>query len=253
MADDKNKGAAIRKRQQIDSSNRTMFTFVAGAAFIVGVAIVVSVFLVQQIMFNVRVINEKTKTAKVLKNNIVAVSDLKKELRVLESNEALSSVKIRQENSALQSVLDALPSEPNVDALGASLQEKFVGAVDGLSLDSLIISNDTGSGKLSKYDGGHLSFSLSVSDQSGGMDRFKELLTRFEKSIRVIEIQSTEIQSTDKRSTMSIKGRARYEPTRHIELKTKIIPLSDNSKAKSSSSSKVKNKSNNKTEEQMKK
>ena len=31
---------AIRKRQQIDSSKKTMFFFVAGAAFLAGVALV---------------------------------------------------------------------------------------------------------------------------------------------------------------------------------------------------------------------
>ena len=35
---------AIRKRQQIDSSKKTMFFFVAGAAFLAGVALVVSIF-----------------------------------------------------------------------------------------------------------------------------------------------------------------------------------------------------------------
>lgn len=238
MAEEKNKGTAIRKRQQIDSSNKMMFTFVAGSAFVVGVAIVVSIFLAQQIMFNTRVINEKTKTAKTLKSNIVAVDELKAGLRVLEANEALASVKIRQENSTLQSVLDALPAEPNVDALGASIQEKFIGAIDGLSIDSLTITSDVSSGGSSE-DGGYLSFSLSVSDQSGGMNKFQELLTNFEKSIRVIEIQSAEIQSTDNRSTISIKGRARYELSQHVELKTKIVPSSDNSK-KSKSTTKDK-------------
>ena len=43
MAD--NKGVAIRKRQQIDSSKKTMFAFIAGAAFLAGIALVVGIFL----------------------------------------------------------------------------------------------------------------------------------------------------------------------------------------------------------------
>ena len=50
MATD-NKEVAIRKRQQIDSSKKTMFIFVASAAFLAGIALVVSIFLVQQIVF----------------------------------------------------------------------------------------------------------------------------------------------------------------------------------------------------------
>ena len=42
---------AIRKRQQIDSSKKTMFIFVASAAFLAGIALVVSIFLIQQIVF----------------------------------------------------------------------------------------------------------------------------------------------------------------------------------------------------------
>ena len=49
MATD-NKEVAIRKRQQIDSSKKTMFIFVASAAFLAGIALVVSIFLVQQIV-----------------------------------------------------------------------------------------------------------------------------------------------------------------------------------------------------------
>ena len=227
MADDKNKNAAIRKRQQIDSSNRTMFAFVAGSAFIVGAAIVVAIFLGQQIVFNTKIINEKSKTVKTLKGNIEAVDELKKGLGVLETDEALASVKLGQDNSALQSVLDALPAEPNVDALGASLQERFIGAVDGLSLENLTIAPDNSSKSSLGGDGGYISFSMSVSDPSGGMDKFRELLARFEKSIRVIEVQSIEIQSTDNRASINIKGRARYELAQHVELETKIIKPSN--------------------------
>ena len=46
MATD-NKEVAIRKRQQIDSSKKTMFIFVASAAFLAGIALVVSIFLLQ--------------------------------------------------------------------------------------------------------------------------------------------------------------------------------------------------------------
>ena len=41
-----NKDVAVRKRQQIDSSRKTMFVFVAGAAFLAGIALVISIFLI---------------------------------------------------------------------------------------------------------------------------------------------------------------------------------------------------------------
>ena len=57
-----NKEVAIRKRQQIDSSKRTMFIAVAVVALISGIALVVSFFLVQQIIFHGKIIAEKQDT-----------------------------------------------------------------------------------------------------------------------------------------------------------------------------------------------
>lgn len=61
MATD-NKEVAMRKRQQIDSSKKTMFIFVASAAFLAGIALVVSIFLVQQIVFHSKILLEKQNT-----------------------------------------------------------------------------------------------------------------------------------------------------------------------------------------------
>ena len=71
-----NNDVALRKRQQIDSSKRTMFIFVASAAFASGIALVVSFFLVQQIWFHGRVISEKQKTVSTISANLAAVDDL---------------------------------------------------------------------------------------------------------------------------------------------------------------------------------
>ena len=45
------KNVALRKRQQIENANRTMFTWVAAAAAVVGISIVISVSLFQTIDF----------------------------------------------------------------------------------------------------------------------------------------------------------------------------------------------------------
>ena len=209
--------AALRKRQQIDSSNKTMFIFVAISAFVVGIALVVAFFLVQQIIFHSKIMLEKQNTITTLDKNITAAKELKDNLRVLDTNEALSSVKLKPESSTLQSVLDALPSEPNADALGASLQRVFVGGVDGLTLESLTV------GSHDIVDAGtenSIPFTLSV---SGSAVQLKNLLTRFEKSIRVIHIQSIDMQASESKLTMNIRGSAQYEPAQHIQLENKVV------------------------------
>lgn len=211
------KDVAIRKRQQIDSSKKTMFLFVAGAAFLAGVALVVSIFLLQQIIFHSRVIATKNGTVSTLDRNIKQAKELKDNIRVLETNDALKSVKAGEESSPLQSILDALPAEPNADALGAALQQKFIGAVPGVTLESLTVdaNADTDTASESAH-----TFSLSV---SGAPDKLKELLERFERSIRVIEIVSMEIQAGDGKVVMNIQGKVPYSPSQHITLENKVV------------------------------
>ncbi|MBB1564102.1 hypothetical protein HG434_002445 [Candidatus Saccharibacteria bacterium] len=221
-----NKDVAIRKRQQIDSSKKTMFLFVAGAAFVSGVAIVVSFFLVRQILFHGAVVLAKQDTINTLENNKKAAESLKDNVRSLEANEALNSVKLTDSSSPLQTILDALPASANADALGASIQKKFVNGIAGLSLESISVhyytANESGAEQEDAGDGrSAVSFTMTVSGTSSSL---KELLTRFEKSIRVINITEIEMQaSEDGKMTMDISGKAYFEPAQKVGLGKKVI------------------------------
>ena len=215
------KDVTIRKRQQIDSSKKAMFAFVAGAAFIAGIALVVSLFLVRQIVFHTKVLATKQDTITALDKNLRSIEALKGNVRVLETSSALNSVKTKDESNALQSILDALPAEANADALGASLQSKFVGAVSGLTLESLTMNkSDDDQAKQTTSADPHIDFTLSV---SGSADALRSLLARFEKSIRVIDVLSADIQAGDGALTLTIQGRAYYEPAQKVQLETKVV------------------------------
>ena len=222
-----NKDVAVRKWQQIDSSRKTMFVFVAGAAFLAGIALVISIFLIQQIVFHSKVIIEKQSTIFRLDKNLESVDELKKNVRVLETNSALNSVKANSDNSALQTVLDALPDNPNADAFGASIKNKFVDTVEGLTLDNLSVTSPNSQGEESEdgdsestYSPNTLSFSLEV---SGSADKLRELLTKFERSIRVIELKSFEIHTSEDKLSLTIQGVAYYEPAQKIHLEKKVV------------------------------
>lgn len=222
-----NKDVAVRKRQQIDSSRKTMFVFVAGAAFLAGIALVISIFLIQQIVFHSKVIIEKQSTIFRLDKNLESVDKLKKNVRVLETNSALNSVKANSENSALQTVLDALPDNPNADAFGASIKNKFVDTVEGLTLDNLSVTSPNSRGEESEDNNSELAdspntlhFSLEV---SGSADKLRELLTKFERSIRVIELKSFEIHTSEDKLSLTIQGVAYYEPAQKIHLEKKVV------------------------------
>lgn len=215
-----NNDVAMRKRQQIDSSKRTMFIAVAIAAFASGIALVVAFFLAQQIWFHGTVIAEKQSTLDTINKNLAVIDDLEGNVRALSANEALNSAKVSDESSALQVILDALPAEANSDALGASLQVRFAGTVGGLTIESLSVDTATGDTTSSDSGGSSIGFRMSV---SGTADGLKELLMKFERSIRVIELTSVEVQAGGQGLTMDVVGRAYYEPAQTVELETKVV------------------------------
>ena len=216
-----NKGVAIRKRQQIDSSKKTMFIFVASAAFLAGIALVVSIFLIQQIVFHSKIIIEKQSTISRLDKNLKTIDELKKNIRVLDTNTALNSIKSSDESNALQTILDALPDKPNADAFGASLKNKFIDTTTGVTIQSLSVSQAGSGGEGSgSAPANTVSFTMEV---SGPADRLKELLTKFESSIRVIDLKALEIQRNEDRLSLVVRGVAYYEPAQTVQLENKVV------------------------------
>lgn len=215
------KEVAIRKRQQIDSSKKTMFFAVAIAAFLVGTSGVVSFFLVKQIVFHAKIISEKATTIARLDENKRNIEELKKNIRALETNDALNALKKSDDDNGLQPILDALPTEPNADALGASLQNNLAGMVPGLNIESLSIDPpaEQAEGEFGEYNDS-LTFSLTA---TGAPDQLKSLLNRFERSIRVIDIVSAELQAGEDKLTLIIQGKAYYQPGQPIKLDKKVV------------------------------
>ena len=216
-----NKGVAIRKRQQIDSSKKTMFIFVASAAFLAGIALVVSIFLIQQIVFHSKIIIEKQSTISRLDKNLTTIDELKKNIRVLDTNTALNSIKSSDESNALQTVLDALPDNPNADAFGASLKNKFIDTTTGVTIQSLSVSQAGSGGESSESAPANtVSFTMEV---SGPADRLKELVTKFESSIRVIDLKALEIQRNEDKLSLVVRGVAYYQPAQTVQLENKVV------------------------------
>lgn len=225
------KEVALRKRQQIAKANRTMFLWVAGVSVIVGFAAVGSIFLMQKLAFNQKVINEKNNTVSVLTKNNAAVAELEENIRLLDTNEGLNSVKANPEDKALQVILEALPADANSLALGSSLQQKLIAGIDGLTLESLNVipvagvevSDDSAVQDASTATDeaqNQITFNLAV---SGDANALKALLERFERSIRAIDITNLVLEQANGKLTMTIDGRAYYEPARTIELKDKVV------------------------------
>jgi hypothetical protein len=223
---------ALRKRQQIARANRMMFLWVAGVSVVVGIALVLSIFLVQKLLFNEKVLSKKQETVRTLSDNNKVVGQLKDNARVLNTNQNLLDSRAKEEDTALQAILDALPSEPNSSALGSSLQNVLLPG-DGIQVESLTVDPVAGSESVSDTEAtiesaaNTISFTFSVSAPSDKIDSLRELLRRLEKSIRAIDVQTMTIEMQGSRITLTANAIAFYEPTKSIELKTETVKPTD--------------------------
>lgn len=222
---------AFRKRNQIDRAGRTMFIWIAIASVLIGVAVVVSIFLFQKLTYNEKVLAEKQKTASTLTSNLAVVEELKTDIKALEANSALLSVRANENDQALQVVLDALPAEANSLALGASLQNRLLTGIEGnFTLESLQVTpimgadfdadSTTVDAAETSLEDTKIAFSFSV---RGDQAALRQVLTNLERSIRTIIVTNMSVETQGDLISMSIEGHAFFQPARNIELIEKTV------------------------------
>jgi len=223
------KTPGIRKRQQITKANRTMFLWVAAASVVVGFSLVIAIFLWQKISFGEKVLTEKSKTLATLSEDLEKIPALRDNIRLLETNTNLKETRLKDDDRAVQSVLDALPADANSTALGSSLQSKLLTGVNGVTLDAIkvdpVIGVETLDGTVDGTNPGQnmINFTFTVSVASSNPDGLRDVLLRLERSIRAINISSLTIEQQGTRLVMSAAGHAYYQPARVIELKEKVV------------------------------
>jgi len=227
---DSKPAAALRKRQQIGRANRTMFIAIAGVSVVVGFSVVLIIFLAQRIWFGQRVIAEKNHTVSVLQKNLDTVDALKDNIRVLNTNEDLQSVQLNPDDPAIQTVLDALPSEANSTAMASSLQTKLLSGVPGVTIESLSVDTvDSTDGAFddalssSSMDSNTIGFSFAVSTPATNQDGLRKVLLQIEKSIRPFNITNLSVESQGPRIVMTATGVSYYEPAQTVQLTDKVV------------------------------
>lgn len=223
---------AIRKRNQIAKANRTMFLWIAIASALVGAAVVVSIFFAQQLIYNEKVLAEQGKTVETLKHNNSVAEELQDEIRVIDTNVDLAKVKANDADQALQVILDALPSDANSLALGASLQNKLLTGVPGLQpIQTLQVTPVAGieadEDAAVEVDEGVEAIENSITFNFaivGTEEALHQVLNNLERSIRTIEITSLRVENqADGTLLMTVSARAFYEPEVKLELKDKAV------------------------------
>lgn len=220
---------ALRKRQQIERASKNMFIWVAGAAIILGVCVVLAASLYERIVFKQEVINTKNETVDNLKKNITTAKKLEKEVRVLNTNRALLDTPRLPSSEPISVILDALPSNANSNALGASLQQKLLGNL-GVTIESLTVEPiagvediDDDSSRTVKKAEGTINFQFSVSVGAEQEDLLQEALRRLERSIRTINLKTVTVERQGAKITMSVEGEAYYQSATKVELSEKSV------------------------------
>lgn len=210
------------KRKAIADSSRTMFIWVAAMSAVVGMCVVVGIFLAQQIFFKMAVVGKMTETLNILRDNNKVATELTGNVIVLESNSALNSAKANPDEKALQVVLDALPADRNSLALGASLQQSLLAGVDGLTIESLTVDSSDTVQLAGAKDDTTIPIQLQVS--ANNANSIKDMLTRLERSIRVIDIDNFVFERSDNSYHATITAHAYYEPSRQVQLNEETVP-----------------------------
>jgi len=223
---------ALRKRTQISKANRMMFIWIAAASAIVGFAVVAAIFLGQKLVFNEKVLIEKNKTVSTLNTNNKVIDELQTQVRVLDTDANLMKIKAKDTDQAIQVILDALPADANSLALGASLQNKLLAGISGLTIETIQVDPVEGVESLtgnagvesaatsSEVTASQITFRFTV---SGGQDALKQVLTNLERSIRTIDVTNLRIENQGTSQTMTVQGRAFYEPARDVKLYDKVV------------------------------
>lgn len=213
---------AVRKRQQIQTANKTMFLWIAGAAVALAMAVVGGQLLVRESLFNGKIISEKGKTLETLDDNIAAVEGLKTEVNKLTANSDLSRLKTADNDTALQVIIDALPTADDRTALGASLQQVIL-ARSGVTIDSISVTESGVQEEVITGDAStpsEITFSFTI---IGDYDRIRSALRDIERSIRPINIENIEVQGTAQSLQATISAKTYYLPPKTVQLGSKEV------------------------------
>lgn len=209
----------LRKRQLITAANKTVFVWIVVASVVLGICGVLAQFLVQQLMFNNKIYGVLSTTSKTLENNIKAYDGLKSDVTKLIANDSLTALRKGDGSTALQVIIDALPTEENKAAFATSMQSEVLGP-SGASLSSFSVAEDNGTAASTTTSGtsGPVSFDCNFVI-TGNYTQIQQALRNMERSIRPITVTSVDIQGTAASMQATIMATTYYQSPKDVQLK----------------------------------
>ncbi len=222
----------LSKRQQLDKTNRNIFIWVAVAAAVLSLSIVALQFLVREGIFNQEIINRKSKAEKTLQQNLASVEELKQNVDALLANDSLTALRINPTDSALQVILDALPTTGDSTTFSNSLYSKVLSR-NGVAISNVTVgdiqaaglaaapaeltTDATASGTASVQP---LKFSVSF---TGNQDQIKATMADIERTIRPINVQRLNVRSTEGALGVTVDGETYFLPRSTVEVRKEQV------------------------------
>ena len=209
----------VKKRQQISAANRMVFAWIIAASLVIGTCGVFAQFLIRQLSFNNKIYGAIATTSQTLDKNIKAYDGLKSGVVKLVADVNLSALKKGDNSTALQVIIDALPTEENRSALATSMQSQVLGPT-GVTINSFSVT-DSGSGVASDAtvkgtDASSFDFSFSI---TGSYAQIQQAIKNMERSIRPITVKTIDIQGTSDKLSANITATTYYQPAKDVQLK----------------------------------
>lgn len=244
MADSKSKlstknipSGGLKKRQQLDNTNRTMFIWVACASVVVACAIVAIIFIMKQIIFNEQILGKQSEADSNLSKNIESAKELDRTVKELKANRNIAYVQgvVRNDNN-LDKIFYSLPYDNDEIAVGSSLQANLLNDVniDSLSVGgddaTSVTSQETSAADLS--DGAIAQPEIPADAQSipvtfkviGTEERLNKMFGKFSHSIRPLRIKTVEIKSEGGGMiSANIQADMYYQFAKQFEVKQEVI------------------------------
>lgn len=223
MALQEQKLTGLKKRQQIERANRTMFVWVAVASVAVSFLLVMAQFLFQKWDYNNRVLAVKSKAENTLTQNIKNAQTLQDNVNALIGSQDLASAKVDPNDTNTKVVLDALPSVNDTVALATSLQQAILSR-SGVTIESINVPGQVAAPAGAPAEDSsqpiEVKFTIVI---SGPYDRIRGAVVDMGRSIRPMKITGINLTGSDTAMRAALEGVSYYQPAKTTSIKNQVV------------------------------
>jgi Tfp pilus assembly protein PilO len=208
-----------KKHGLISKNNTRMFVILAVAGVILSFSLVSSITLIKRMNYQAKVINERTKVQKQLKDNLSAVDSL---LAAYKNFDSAAESVIGTSDSNSKIVLDALPSKYDFPALATSLENLLV--TGGFSDINITGSDNEATAEQNSTTPKPIEIPFTISAK-GTYANLQTLIGNLQRSIRPFKILKLDITASANADSMNftISAVTYYQPEKNLDIPLKEV------------------------------